>query len=142
MCIRDRSLCDVALRFGEEGEEDEDRMARPFGVALLMAGMNDGEPALFHMDPSGTYVRYKAKAIGSASEGAQSQLQEKYDSAMPIEEAVGLAMQVLKQVMEETLTGSNVELGVVEKSTGAFRFYSSEEIEDVISRIPESTDLI
>jgi 20S proteasome alpha/beta subunit len=32
----------------------------------------------FHADPSGTMVRYDAKAIGSGSEGAQSELQDKY----------------------------------------------------------------
>ena len=30
------------------------------------------------MDPSGTFIQYDAKAIGSGSEGAQSQLQEVY----------------------------------------------------------------
>ena len=35
----------------------------------------------FHTDPSGTYLRYDAKAIGSGSEGAQSTLQEEYHSA-------------------------------------------------------------
>jgi 20S proteasome subunit alpha 5 len=49
------------------------------------------------MDPSGTYVRFKARAIGSASEGAQSQLQEKYNASMTLTEATDLAMQVLKQ---------------------------------------------
>ena len=29
----------------------------------------------FHTDPSGTFVTYEAKAIGSGSEGAQSTLQ-------------------------------------------------------------------
>lgn len=32
----------------------------------------------FHMDPSGTFVQCDARAIGSASEGAQSSLQEVY----------------------------------------------------------------
>ena len=32
----------------------------------------------FHTDPSGTYVKYEAKAIGSGSEGAQTALQESY----------------------------------------------------------------
>eukprot|EP01043_Picozoa_sp_COSAG02_P112271 COSAG02_NODE_48457_length_333_cov_1.311966_1_plen_28_part_10 len=27
---------------------------------------------LYHTDPSGTFVRFKAKAIGSGSEGAQT----------------------------------------------------------------------
>ena len=64
-----QSLCDLALRFGEGGE---DSMSRPFGVALLLAG-NDKKkgPCLYHTDPSGTYTEYNAKAIGSASEGAQ-----------------------------------------------------------------------
>ena len=32
----------------------------------------------FHMDPSGTFIEYEAKAIGSGSEGAQQALQEVY----------------------------------------------------------------
>ena len=30
------------------------------------------------MDPSGTFLQYEAKAIGSGSEGAQQSLQETY----------------------------------------------------------------
>jgi len=32
----------------------------------------------YHMDPSGTFLQYDAKAIGSGSEGAQQALQEVY----------------------------------------------------------------
>ena len=32
----------------------------------------------FHTDPSGTFMRYNAKAIGSGSEAAQSELQDKW----------------------------------------------------------------
>ena len=32
----------------------------------------------YHADPSGTFMRYDAKAIGSGSEGAQAELQEHY----------------------------------------------------------------
>ena len=32
----------------------------------------------YHMDPSGTFIEYEAKAIGSGSEGAQQALQEVY----------------------------------------------------------------
>ncbi len=53
--------------------------SRPFGVALLVAGVDsENGPALFHTDPSGTFVQYEAKAIGAGSEGAQSTLQDKY----------------------------------------------------------------
>lgn len=35
-------------------------------------------PNRFHTDPSGTFIRYEAKAIGSGSEAAQGELQDKW----------------------------------------------------------------
>ena len=32
----------------------------------------------YHTDPSGTFMKYDAKAIGSGSEAAQSELQDKW----------------------------------------------------------------
>jgi len=99
-----QSVCDLCLGFGE-GE-----MARPFGVSLLVAGCDDNGPALFHTDPSGTYTKYEAKAIGAGSEGAQTYLQEHYNKSMKLHEAEKLALTVLKQVMEEKLDSTNVEV--------------------------------
>lgn len=47
-----QATCDLALQFGEDGKEDA--MSRPFGVALLIAGVDETGPALYHTDPSGT----------------------------------------------------------------------------------------
>lgn len=68
-----QAVCDLALQFGESGEENG--MSRPFGVALLVAGWDHHGPVLYHTDPSGTFTRFDAKAIGAGSEGAQTQLQ-------------------------------------------------------------------
>ena len=72
--------------------------SRPFGVALLVGGKDENGYVLYHADPSGTYVRYEAKAIGSGSEGAQSLLQEKYSKDMSLQDSLTLAVTVLKQV--------------------------------------------
>jgi 20S proteasome subunit alpha 5 len=72
--------------------------SRPFGVALLVAGVDEYGPSLYHTDPSGTFVRYEAKAIGAGSEGAQTQLQESYSKSMTLAEAETLALNTLKQV--------------------------------------------
>jgi 20S proteasome subunit alpha 5 len=67
-----QSVCDLALRFGEGGQ------ARPFGVALLVAGVDEKGPVLYLTDPAGTYTQYEAKAIGEGSEGGQTALVEQY----------------------------------------------------------------
>jgi len=106
-----QAVCDLALAFGEGGEEKA--MSRPFGVALLVAGWDHKGPCLFHTDPSGTFTRYDAKAIGAGSEGAQTALQEQFHKKLTIDEAEKMAVAILKQVMEEKLDASNVELASV-----------------------------
>jgi len=71
-----QSVCDLALRFGEGASGEEERlMSRPFGVALLIGGFDKLKGyQLYHAEPSGTFYQYKAKAIGSGSEGAQSEI--------------------------------------------------------------------
>ena len=91
-------------------------------------------PKLFFCDPSGTYVEYKAKAIGSGSEGAQSQLLEEYSDDISVDEAELLAIKTLKAVMEEKIANDNVEVARVD-ATG-YNLYSAEEITDLIGRIP------
>ncbi|KAH7937744.1 hypothetical protein HPB49_015167 [Dermacentor silvarum] len=74
------AVSNLAIQFGDS-DDDGNAMSRPFGVAILFAGIDAKGPQLYHMDPSGTYVQYNAKAIGSGSEGAQQALQEKYHKA-------------------------------------------------------------
>ena len=50
------------------------------------------------MDPSGTYLQFDAKAIGSGSEGAQQSLQEAYHKSITLKEATKSAFTILKQV--------------------------------------------
>jgi 20S proteasome subunit alpha 5 len=71
-------------------------------VALLVAGWDPYTgPVLYHTDPSGMFVEYDAKAMGSGSEGAQTALQEEYKKDLTLKEAEVLALSTLKQVMEE-----------------------------------------
>lgn len=129
-----QALCDLALRFGED-DGDEDAMSRPFGVALLIAGVDEDGPSLYHTDPSGTYVKWKAKAIGAGSEGAQTALQEAYSKSMTLEEAETLALRTLKQVMEEKLDGTNVELASITADKKQFKVYSADELKTCIARL-------
>lgn len=130
-----QAICDLALRFGED-RKSEKAMSRPFGVALLVAGVDENGPALFHTDPSGTFIQFEAKAIGAGSEGAQATLQDKYSKSITLKEAEKLALQTLKQVMEEKISATNVEIASVELGH-KFRIYSAEELEAILSQLEE-----
>jgi len=126
-CVQ--TLCDLALGFGDGG------MARPFGVALLVAGIDENGPSLYHADPSGTFTRYEAKAIGAGSEGAQSSLEEQYNKSLTLKEAQKIALEVLKQVMEEKISSTNIELATVTTESRLFEVCSEEEVEEIIKTL-------
>ena len=41
-----QAICDLALKFGEGKKKNEEQMSRPFGVALLIAGIDEHGPQL------------------------------------------------------------------------------------------------
>lgn len=157
-----QAICDLALRFGETGDDEESVMSRPFGVALLIAGFDEDGPQLYvhslsfrpceglglssnncidmsfssryHAEPSGTFYRYDAKAIGSGSEGAQAELQNEYHRSLTLSEAETLVLKTLKQVMEEKLDAKNVQLASVTKEKG-FRIYNDEEMGGAVAQL-------
>jgi len=129
-----QAVCDLALRFGESVHDEEAMMSRPFGVALLIAGVDELGPQLYHTDPSGTFVRYDAKAIGSGSEAAQSELQDKWHKSMTLREAQVLTLGVLKQVMEEKLDHHNVQLAQVTPGKG-FEILDEAKLKEVIENM-------
>jgi len=107
-----QSVSDLMMSFGEGGEENKSKMSRPFGVAVLLAGWDARRraPALFCCDPSGTYVGYKAHAIGNGADTARAALEEKWSETMTLEEAEKEVACILRQTMEEAVTTANVEI--------------------------------
>jgi len=132
-----QSVSNLALSFGEY---DKKSMSRPFGVAILTAGVDEnGESILLHMDPSGTYLKYGAKAIGAGSEGAQATLEEQYHKSMTLDDGIKLCLNVLKQVMEEKISSTNIEVGVCRKQEnqkpGNFHLMEKETIDGLLSAL-------
>lgn len=125
------SVCDLAISFGEDDRKT--KMSRPFGVSLLLAGVDHNGPQLFCTDPSGTYMRYDAHAIGNGAEGARNMLEERYDRTMTLEAAQTLVALVLRQTMEEKITADNAEIAMVTPE-GGFRVLSEEEMAGILER--------
>jgi len=134
------SISDMALNFSSS-EGKKKVMSRPFGVALIVAGIDAGGPMLFTTDPSGTFTRYKAAAIGSGSESANKELQERYSKDMKLVDAENLAFDVLRQVMEDNATKNNIEVAVAKTDDRIFRLFTPDELDLLMNRIPSSDPL-
>jgi 20S proteasome subunit alpha 5 len=131
-----QSICDLSIRFGEDRDRGEEVMSRPFGVALLIGGVDEKGPVLFHTDPAGNYTQYLAKAIGNGADSAQTMLEEKYYKSMTLEDAKIMTLTVLRQVMEEKLTSANVEISVVTTQNKKLTHLPTEDIEALIAQLP------
>lgn len=135
-------VSDLAMSFSDTTPGRQ--LSRPFGVALLFAGLEPKTnlPKLFHLDPSGTYIRCDAKAIGSANEGAQSALTEMYHQQLTLKEAVKVSLTILKQVMEEKLNDTNIEICTIDSSEegdGKFKIYNSKEMLEAVRDVNKQT---
>lgn len=76
-----QSVSDLALNFGEGDPSSKKKpMSRPYGVALLIAGVDERGPSIYQTDPSGTMIEYQAKGIGAADEGIQDILNRQYNA--------------------------------------------------------------
>jgi len=101
--------------------------ARPFGVALLVAGVEDGEPRLFETDPSGTPYEWSAVAVGGGREEIQEYLEDNYGEELSLGDGIGLALEALAEATEGGLEADCVEIATVDVESENFEAKPPEE---------------
>ena len=102
-----REICDVKQAYTQYGG------ARPFGTALLIAGVNSG-PHLFETDPSGAFTEFTAGAIGMGKRDVEKLLETDYKPGMSLDEAINLALISLNNVSEGKIEAENVDIITIE----------------------------
>jgi len=103
--------------------------ARPFGVALIIGGIEDGEPRLYETDPSGTPYEWQALAVGADRGDIEDYLEDHYSDDLTIDEGIGLALQALASVNDGKLTPEGIGLATVSVGDDGFGQLSDDEIE-------------
>jgi len=101
--------------------------ARPYGVALLVGGIENGEPRLFETDPSGTPYEWQAAAVGNGTDEIRSFLEDEYDPEMDLAGGVTLALEALGTV-ETDLDADSVEVATVDVESDRFRTLPPEDV--------------
>jgi proteasome alpha subunit len=104
--------------------------ARPFGTALLVAGVDETGPRLFETDPSGALLEFRAGAVGAGRAKALEHFEEKYSADLDEEGALKLALAALAGATDTPARPGTIEVGIVSR-TKPFRRLSTDEVEKV-----------
>lgn len=104
---------------------------RPFGVSLLVAGVDDAGPQLYQVDPSGSFFAWKATAIGKSMNSAKTFLEKRYAEGMELEDAIHTVILTLKDSFEGAMTEHSIEIGVVDQDR-VFRLLTPQQIREYL----------
>lgn len=128
-----KNMADMAQQFTQYAG------VRPFGVALILAGVDKNGASLYLTDPSGTYIGYDAVAIGAGSDQVTEFLEKQYQLEISMEDAGALAMQSIYLVSEEKTGTRHVKMAVIDNDTKTMRKVEDRDIERYASRAKDKT---
>ncbi|HET6589601.1 MAG: archaeal proteasome endopeptidase complex subunit alpha [Candidatus Nitrosocosmicus sp.] len=124
-----KNLADMAQQYTQYAG------ARPFGVALIIAGVDKNGTGLYLTDPSGTYIGYDAVAIGAGSEQVTEHLEKNYKSDIDLNKACVLAIESIFMVSEEKTGTKHIRLALIDSKTKTLRMMTAEEIESYSQQV-------
>jgi len=126
-----REVCDYIQAFTQYGG------ARPFGVALLIGGVDKNGVHLYETDPSGNYIGFKASALGIGRSSALSVLENEYADGISEDDALRLGIKALYVANDGKVNPRDIEVAIVKRGEKA-RKLSEEERAQIIGGILES----
>jgi proteasome alpha subunit len=105
---------------------------RPFGVSLIVAGVDTTGPKLMTTDPSGSYRGYKARALGRNADKANTLLDEKYVEGLSMDDAIRLGIEAVDAASGGKVTPATVKVAVIPSEARVFKRLSEEEIANYV----------
>jgi proteasome alpha subunit len=107
---------------------------RPFGVSLLIAGIDEEGIHLYESDPSGALVGYKAGGIGEGKAAVTEIFEDNYKDDMSRSQALMLALDVMKKAADRKFNASEIEICIIEVDLG-YQEISKKEIQKYLDKL-------
>lgn len=120
-----RDISNIKQQFSQYGG------ARPFGVSLMIAGINSKKPELYISDVTGNYLAYNANAIGEHDDKIKEKLREKYKSDLTIKKGVKIAVEILEEIRGKNFDIDKLELVYIETENGKLKRAEGKEIKEI-----------
>lgn len=105
---------------------------RPFGVSLLIAGIDNGEPKLFETDPTGVYNQYRATVIGEGEDEVETILYKQYKDDLTVEEGLKICILALKKVLDHNFNTERIDASIVTIKKGVMEKIAPETIKKIL----------
>ncbi|HLC46462.1 MAG TPA: archaeal proteasome endopeptidase complex subunit alpha [Candidatus Nanoarchaeia archaeon] len=107
---------------------------RPFGVSLLIVGIDSNGPTLYETDPTGIFFQYYAAVIGEKEVEIEEMLQKQYNKNLTVEEGLKLAMRSLVKVID-TLQVEQLDCAVITSKDRKFFRLPAKEVEKILKEV-------
>lgn len=114
---------------------------RPYGVGLLVAGVDRTGPHLYQTDPSGDYLEYEACAMGARSQSARTYLEKNFESFPDCsdDELIKHGMLAIKSTAIDTLTTKNISVCIVKKGV-PMRILQADELRPFVEAVKDDEE--
>jgi proteasome alpha subunit len=105
--------------------------ARPFGVSMMVAGINGKKAEVFVSDVTGNYFSYHANVIGENDDKIREELREKYKQNLTIKQGVKLALEIFEKIQGTKFNIKKFELVYIEKEGVKLKKLEGEAIKEL-----------
>lgn len=105
--------------------------ARPFGVSMMIAGINGKKGELFVSDVTGNYFSYYANVIGENDNKIKEELREKYKQSLTIKQGVKLVLEIFEKVQGNKFNLKKFELAYISKEEQKLKKVEGENIKEL-----------
>ncbi|MEM4711126.1 MAG: archaeal proteasome endopeptidase complex subunit alpha [Candidatus Woesearchaeota archaeon] len=111
---------------------------RPFGVSLLVAGVDETGMKLFETDPTGIYFQYKATAIGEGEVEVKNILTKEYNESLTLEDGLKLALSALKRAINDGFDAERIDCVMISSDKREYQKISKEKIAKILSLLKDT----
>ncbi|OYT51132.1 proteasome subunit alpha [Candidatus Bathyarchaeota archaeon ex4484_135] len=118
-----KRICDIKQLYTQHAG------VRPFGVCLIIGGIDKTGPKIFITYPGGSYRSYKAVAMGRGRDVVESILKKEYREDMTLDETITLTVKCLLKSIEARGENARVRIAVIPADTRKYRLLTNEEIQ-------------
>ena len=106
---------------------------RPYGVALIVAGVDQKGSSIYMTDPSGIYVSYAAVAIGANSDDVTKFFENNYTDDINLEDAMTLASLAINIKNKDKKNTENIKMEYISTAEKKIEKINKNDLDTIIN---------